>query len=104
MPIRNKKTTASALPQPNFQNPSKPIFFRSLLIKTTPFFIKTIPKLYYFLTLFDGFFFILRFRADAFSQKNSAFPQFFCCVFAPIQRIYATPFIYLDTCQKKGFN
>jgi len=44
MPIRNKKTTASALPQPNFQNLSKPIFFHSLLIKTTPLLIKTIPK------------------------------------------------------------
>jgi hypothetical protein len=31
MPIRNKKTAASALPQPNFQNLSKPIFFQPLL-------------------------------------------------------------------------
>jgi len=78
-----KKTTASALPQPNFQNLSKVAFSTLFLTKTTPLLIKTISKLYYFLTLFDGIFYFLRFRA-------SAFPQFFCCGFAPIQRTYAT--------------
>jgi len=48
---------------PNFQNLSKVVFSILFLIKTTPFFIKTIPKPYYFLTLFIRIFFFLRFRA-----------------------------------------
>jgi hypothetical protein len=54
----------------NFQNLSKPIYFRQLLIKTTPESFKTIPKLYYFLTLFIRIFFFLRFCAVASSSSN----------------------------------
>jgi len=77
MPIRNKKTTTSALPQPNFQNLPKVAFSTPFLIKTTPLFIKTIPKPYYFLTLFVRIFYFLRFRASAFSQKPAHFRNFF---------------------------
>jgi hypothetical protein len=56
----------------NFQNLSKPIYFRPLLIKTPPQSFKTILKLYHFLTLFVRIFFFLRFRAVAKSRSISA--------------------------------
>jgi hypothetical protein len=68
---------------PNFQNLSKVAFSTLFLIKTTPFLIKTISKLYYFLTLFIRIFHFLRFCAVAFSRQFSA----------PAQ----PPFTYLNT-------
>jgi hypothetical protein len=67
-----KKITPAHFRNPNFQNLSKPIYFRPLLIKTPPQSFKTIPKLYYFLTLFIRIFFFLRFRAVPLSRSISA--------------------------------
>jgi len=61
--IRARKKSAAHSCNPNFQNLSKVAFSILLLIKTASFLIKTIPKPYYFLTLFDGIFYFLHFRA-----------------------------------------
>jgi len=72
-----KKIEPAHFRNPNFQNRPKVAFSILLLIKTTPFLIKTTPKPYYFLTLFVRIFYFLRFRASAFPQKSAHFRNFF---------------------------